>query len=119
MSEKEMSIKNSWQILLGTLITAGQSSQHEIADHVDMWRTCLQKSLGRNDLVTSEAPGRKCTGWGQQWRHSQQAQDKDYLALKEVRKLSEQWKQGGFSGGFAGQREQKKGNRGMIQGLWP
>ena len=63
LSEKEMSIKNSWQILLGMLITAGQSSQHEIVDHVDIWRTSLPKSLGRNDLVTSEAPGRKWTGW--------------------------------------------------------
>lgn len=58
LSEKEMSIKNSQQILLGTLITAGQSLQHEIVDHVDIWRTSLQKSLGRNDLVTSEARGR-------------------------------------------------------------
>lgn len=34
-----------------------QSSQHETVDHVDIWQASLQRSLGRNDLVITEATG--------------------------------------------------------------
>lgn len=44
----------------------------------------MQRPLGRNDVVITEAPQEGKQAEERERRHGQQAQDRDWLAVKEV-----------------------------------